>query len=861
MATHSNHKHSGVNSELYWKAFPNDRVKTVDGEGIVASVSDGFAPDTEKYEIVLSAGGGGEYSSSEILEVLNNTGISTSASALPEKLYHATWEPNFNGIVNKGLKAGTYFANKLDYAVGFVAMRPGEYKGMVWKRFPDKDGNYIDFQVPDYEYHDTIAVFSIRVSKLDKSLIKESWDHSPSYFPSDLLSYTYEGDIKGYELDFEGYYHNPSAPTTASLRTTSARTHGLELAPLGSQHTAADDYPELNEILWDRPDLIDAEPVGSGMLSLSKLASVQRKIAISPKEFREQFGTPHRDWRNSDPNRTPAQYQTAQELVDDPNTPWWWRKIVGPAVERYEESAGLKYDMVNAPSRDWCRFRRDSQCYYPRNLDEYATAQAGYPVWIPENRGQCPRTPWNLQKQCDMAEPGPNSREKVVYPDATIPWSAGGQRIPGGARRVASLYKSSSWRDVQAKAKRIRKNGFVRILAVSGGVITAQVKGDSNIYETSISRVPGTTQVALWSCGCDWSTYSWGRSGRWKKYEGRMCSHALAVMYEAQAREMFGGELTSENIDPNWLTQKPVQERRTTPGEWRLDVAASLDSHIEAIDSRRLAVLADTSLSDAEQSEALGQLASASSMMRLDRVAIFSSPVEPLDSVGQIPESAVALNFPVQYMGEICTVLGVNPDTHTCMLLEHGEVPTHACSHPSYDSASGLRLKDDAIPVAIEARKTAKDQVVEDSVEEEPVEEEPAVQSESMLNEEPEPALPVAEAFEDGDEYALEDESPVDKADDIEMVSSHANLSPGNPSLEWLMSGSSKTGSNDTSDIASAAKDFLAKVAVREFSPSEQADIIGEGEGDRAKNLDLLQIEGTHYQSISDDQQDDQFLW
>lgn len=79
------------------------------------------------------------------------------------------------------------------------------------------------------------------------------------------------------------------------------------------------------------------------------------------------------------------------------------------------------------------------------------------------------------------------------------------------------------------------------------------------------------------------------------------------------------------------------------------------------------------------------------------------------------------------------------------------------------------------------------------------------------------------------------------------------------------------SGSNDTgasrvaahqkgnSDIAMAAKAFLAegeaglqRTAMAVFSPAEQQALIGEGEhtGATARNLDGLQIEGTHYEAL-----------
>ncbi len=96
------------------------------------------------------------------------------------------------------------------------------------------------------------------------------------------------------------------------------------------------------------------------------------------------------------------------------------RGEVGPEGNRfYKPGHGWSYD--------WCRFRRDSRCYYPKRLNEEATKLEGYSVWIPEDRGHCPRVKWESQKICPApSEPGPNV--PGGYMDATIPYEQGGQR-------------------------------------------------------------------------------------------------------------------------------------------------------------------------------------------------------------------------------------------------------------------------------------------------------------------------------------------------------------------------------------------------------------------------------------------------
>jgi hypothetical protein len=72
---------------------------------------------------------------------------------------------------------------------------------------------------------------------------------------------------------------------------------------------------------------------------------------------------------------------------------------------------------------------------------------------------------------------------------------------------------------------------------------------------------------------------------------------------------------------------------------------------------------------------------------------------------------------------------------------------------------------------------------------------------------------------------------------------------------------------SDGMDIAQAAKDHLAKEALKAFTPSEQYQIINEGSDVKAANLDRLNLTGTHYKQLEealkaqDDAADDEDSW
>jgi 8-oxo-dGTP pyrophosphatase MutT (NUDIX family) len=111
---------------------------------------------------------------------------------------------------------------------------------------------------------------------------------------------------------------------------------------------------------------------------------------------------------------------------------------------------------------------------------------------------------------------------------------------------------TASWMDVQAKARRIRSEGHVKIVSSSNLYVVGEVKGDHNVYETQLNYVVGSKKVADWACGCKWASYTWGRSKPFARFEGRLCSHALALQYEAGARGMFGKDVHHDTSRPDW---------------------------------------------------------------------------------------------------------------------------------------------------------------------------------------------------------------------------------------------------------------------------------------------------------------------
>ncbi|MFD8648643.1 hypothetical protein [Streptomyces mirabilis] len=117
---------------------------------------------------------------------------------------------------------------------------------------------------------------------------------------------------------------------------------------------------------------------------------------------------------------------------------------------------------------------------------------------------------------------------------------------------------TAAWKDVVSKAKRIRAEGGVHVTLASDGLVFANVKGDTEVYEAGLQRLPNKKAVHSWSCGCKWGAYHWGADDDFSKFAGRMCSHALALQYEAQSRGMFGRNVGVDETRPHWVPRKVV---------------------------------------------------------------------------------------------------------------------------------------------------------------------------------------------------------------------------------------------------------------------------------------------------------------
>lgn len=102
-----------------------------------------------------------------------------------------------------------------------------------------------------------------------------------------------------------------------------------------------------------------------------------------------------------------------------------------------------------------------------------------------------------------------------------------------------SSIRTAAWKDVRAKAMRLRREGRVHVKEVGPGRIYADVDGDNNTYETIVVKAggvgPGSQSISEYFCSCDWGKWAFKRQS---SYVGRLCSHGYASYLEMESRNM-----------------------------------------------------------------------------------------------------------------------------------------------------------------------------------------------------------------------------------------------------------------------------------------------------------------------------------
>lgn len=101
--------------------------------------------------------------------------------------------------------------------------------------------------------------------------------------------------------------------------------------------------------------------------------------------------------------------------------------------------------------------------------------------------------------------------------------------------KLGASMRESAWKDVAAKASRLRHENKVLVHDINHNRIYATVEGDHGTYDVMLAKsaaLPSTQSVADWTCSCDWGRWAFKRT---MTYIGRLCSHAYAAYQEMQS--------------------------------------------------------------------------------------------------------------------------------------------------------------------------------------------------------------------------------------------------------------------------------------------------------------------------------------
>lgn len=117
--------------------------------------------------------------------------------------------------------------------------------------------------------------------------------------------------------------------------------------------------------------------------------------------------------------------------------------------------------------------------------------------------------------------------------------------------------REAAWKDVRAKAVRLRRSGQINLQAASPDVIATQVTGDHGTYEVLVIRsnyFTGSSAVDSWTCECPWGQWAFKRE---HSFVGRLCSHAYASLLELQSL------MKQNRPNPRFRDQQNIFSSRT----------------------------------------------------------------------------------------------------------------------------------------------------------------------------------------------------------------------------------------------------------------------------------------------------------
>jgi len=128
-------------------------------------------------------------------------------------------------------------------------------------------------------------------------------------------------------------------------------------------------------------------------------------------------------------------------------------------------------------------------------------------------------------------------------------------------QRERIIERQDNWNDLVEKAKRLVNTGAVTVIINDQEHVVGSVIGDNGTYESTIMRQdPASPVITGWHCECKWNQFAWQRTRQWKIYEGRPCSHVLALYFMSKM-------LPTQGVEESGVTQMPPQGTAGPVGE------------------------------------------------------------------------------------------------------------------------------------------------------------------------------------------------------------------------------------------------------------------------------------------------------
>jgi hypothetical protein len=446
---------------------------------------------------------------------------------------------------------------------------------------------------------------------------------------------------------------------------------------------------------------------------------------------------------------------------------------------------------------------------------------------------------------------------------------------------------TAGWRDVQAKARRIRSEGRVNITHADDLMVIGNVQGDHHVYETGLQRHPGRrTSVAVYSCGCKWGAYHWGAPDDLSRFAGRMCSHALALQYEAQSRGMFGHDVEVDQAPAKWVPSRVVvkydiDDKDNLYARAALRGVPEQPPHLVALaaleddDPALPAILAATN-----ELFGGGVVESNPTNMNIYGPTVTPNPNESPASAGPFsggePSNWGSITTNMLARTRIASVMHIDAFWHRLAESLMGEEGAEATLHeepqgalPETDGHVRLATPDEARDEDYTPEQRDLDPLVASLGDVELTEHTPSTLGgntpdagdlepdyQSIQTQGSETGIGAGiGSIEGTDVEEMGEPEAINVLDRVASVSDIVAEFQKSAGAQALQSGNRPSGGGGFDDIAGAAQAYLTKTAAS-FSAAERQALIEESPGVQAANTDRLNLEGTHY-ALLDDETDD----